>query len=222
MRYTVLIFVAATLCIAGSANAQVFKCKGIGGKTIYSDAPCVDGAPGVVVDTRANVLESDSTRAAARGDFDEPRAAQPQRPSVAPSLNQSHQPIKPIDVIACKNAKRDLDLAKSKMSLEIARGKPPGPTSSAVRSAELGVDSACNTDLAATRARTEPKSMQYPSLENRSPQAPLPASPAQVVNCDPGGCWDTNGRRLNNAAGGNFHRSDGKFCTRAGPNLICN
>lgn len=45
--------------------------------------------------------------------------------------------------------------------------------------------------------------------------------PAQIVNCDPAGCWDTTGRRLNNAAGGNFHRSDGKFCTGAGPNVIC-
>lgn len=221
MRYTALLF-AAALLVPGSGIAQVFKCKGAGGKTIYSDAPCVDGAPGVVVDTRANVLESDSTRAAARGDIDKPRVAQPQNQDFASPPNRPTQLTKPIDVIACKNAKRDLDLAISKMNLEISRGKPPGPTSSAVRSAELGVDSACNTDLAATRARTASRNTQQPSSGNGPAQAPIPAPPAQVVNCDPAGCWDTNGQRLNNAAGGNFHRSDGKFCTRAGPNLICN
>ena len=52
--------------------------------------------------------------------------------------------------------------------------------------------------------------------------SPAPETPSAIVNCDQAGCWDTNGQRLNNAAGGNFHRSDGKFCTRAGPNVICN
>lgn len=47
-------------------------------------------------------------------------------------------------------------------------------------------------------------------------------APAQLVNCDGAGCWDTQGNRYNAAAGGNFHRSDGKFCTRAGPNVVCN
>ena len=82
------------------------------------------------------------------------------------------------------------------------------------------------------RARDEQKQRQ--AAMRKSPTPPDPREqrrmnrphnrvepPAQIVNCDPAGCWDTTGRRLNNAAGGNFHRSDGKFCTVAGPNVIC-
>ncbi|RYG08797.1 MAG: hypothetical protein EON92_15885 [Burkholderiales bacterium] len=47
-------------------------------------------------------------------------------------------------------------------------------------------------------------------------------APTHLVNCNGAGCWDTQGTRYNRAAGGNFHRSDGKFCTRAGPNVMCN
>ena len=219
MRYAISLLVAAAFMASGAASAQVFKCKGAGGKTVYSDAPCQDGTPGAVVNTRGNVAESDATRAAARGEFDDPvqRSVQPQRGAYAPAPTQQ---AKPIDQIACKNANRDLDLAKSKMSLEISRGKPPGPMLSAVKSAELGVDAACGTSAAATRARSEPRNNQQFSPHS-TPQT-TPESPGQVVNCDPAGCWDTNGRRLNNAAGGNFHRSDGKFCTPAGTSVICN
>lgn len=48
-----------------------------------------------------------------------------------------------------------------------------------------------------------------------------PESPSVRVNCDSAGCWDTSGRRLTSVAGGNYQRSDGKFCTPAGPNIIC-
>lgn len=63
---------------------------------------------------------------------------------------------------------------------------------------------------------------QYDAAPRPADIAQPPGAPAQVVNCDTAGCWDTNGNRLNNAGGGNFHRSDGAFCTRAGPNAICN
>ena len=82
------------------------------------------------------------------------------------------------------------------------------------------------------RARDEQKQRQAAMRKSLTPPDPREQRrmnrphnrvepPAQIVNCDPAGCWDTTGRRLNNAAGGNFHRSDGKFCTGAGPNVIC-
>lgn len=46
--------------------------------------------------------------------------------------------------------------------------------------------------------------------------------PRILVNCDQAGCWDTQGKRYNNAAGGVFISSDGRTCIRAGPNLNCN
>ena len=64
-----------------------------------------------------------------------------------------------------------------------------------------------------------------PEVMRRAMNPPLPAvnTPSQIASCDPGGCMDTNGNRLNNAGGGNFTSTDGKFCTRIGPNqVICN
>lgn len=67
-----------------------------------------------------------------------------------------------------------------------------------------------------------PSSLPPQQYSAPPPSTPSPEEPQLVVNCDPAGCWDTTGRRLNSAGGGGFHRSDGKFCTRAGPNVFCN
>lgn len=73
--------------------------------------------------------------------------------------------------------------------------------------------------------RKAPTQQELRELKRRNrPSAPIPMPPEPpsiITSCDPGGCWDTQGRRFNSAGGGNFHRSDGKFCTRAGPNVIC-
>lgn len=60
-------FLVLALCLFSlGAHAQVFKRKGPGGKRVCSDAPCADGNAGTIVNTQANVLESDATRAAER------------------------------------------------------------------------------------------------------------------------------------------------------------
>lgn len=222
MRFAAVLLTVAAFMAPGSGSAQVFKCKGLNGKIVYADAPCADGTSGTVVNTTANVLESDATRAAARGDFDDPRMAQPPVRSYPERPAPPMQTTRPVDPMACRNAKRDLDSARSTVNLEISRGKPPGPALSAVKSAELAVDASCNTNMAGARTRTDAAYAPPPSQEPTQPPAPPTETPSRVVNCDPAGCWDTVGRRLNNAAGGNFFRSDGKFCTRAGPNVVCN
>lgn len=224
MRYAISLLAAAALMASGAASAQVFKCKGAGGKTVYSDAPCQDGTPGSVVNTSGNVAESDSTRAAARGDFDDPvqRTVQPQRGNYAPAPTQQ---AKPIDQIACKNANRDLDLAKSKMSLEISRGKPPGPMLSAVKSAEIGVDAACGTSVATTRARTESMRTTQPAQAGVAAQPANPA-PSVMTHCAGGFCHDNLGTPYSRSADGRFmHNSGtGQTCSVAanGRSMICN
>ena len=220
MRYAISLLVAAAFMASGAASAQVFKCKGAGGKTVYSDAPCQDGAPGVVVNTQGNVAESDSTRAAARGDFDDPvrRTVRPQRGDYAPAPTQQ---AKPIDQIACKNANRDLDLAKSKMSLEISRGKPPGPMLSAVKSAELGVDAACNTNMAAKRASTEPRRNTQPVQAGVAAQPASPA-PSVMTHCAGGFCHDNQGGVYHQHGNGTTMTGpDGRTCTQAGGMVQC-
>lgn len=64
--------------------------------------------------------------------------------------------------------------------------------------------------------------MPPPARIDNTPSPTSPEQPSLVVNCDPAGCWDTTGRRLTREGGGNFSRSDGRFCTSAGPNVVCN
>lgn len=54
-------------------------------------------------------------------------------------------------------------------------------------------------------------------------QAAQTNQPGSLVNCDGAGCWDTSGRRYNNAAGeGNFFRQDGRACQTVGNQVMCN
>lgn len=59
------LFAILFACLCTSAAAQVVKCKGPGGKVIYSDAPCPDGDEGQKVNTQANVLDGSADRRAA-------------------------------------------------------------------------------------------------------------------------------------------------------------
>ncbi|MGJ7553058.1 DUF4124 domain-containing protein [Variovorax sp. RB3P1] len=209
-----IVFLALVLA-ACSASAQVTKCKLSNGTITYGDGPCPAGAVDSRVNTTANVVDgSDQRAAAARMRDDQVRNEQP-APG-ATIIGSSKRSGGPIDEAACRAARRDLDMAGSRVRTEVARGNHPGPSGSAVRSAELKVDAACGTSIAASRAASTTA-----HSTNAAPP-PIPEAPAQIVNCDPAGCWDTAGRRYNNAAGGNFSRSDGAFCTRAGPNAICN
>lgn len=72
------------------------------------------------------------------------------------------------------------------------------------------------------KALTPPDPREQRRRNRPASAIPMPPEPPSIItSCDPGGCWDTQGRRFNSAGGGNFHRSDGKFCTGAGPNVIC-
>ena len=61
-----------------------------------------------------------------------------------------------------------------------------------------------------------------PSLPLAPPAAPLPEirRPGAVTNCDAGGCWDSNGTRLNRA-GPNLVTPGGSLCTQQGSLVNC-
>jgi len=214
-QFVFLALVLASCC----ASAQVTKCTLPNGKVTYGDGPCPAGAADSRVNTTANVLDASTERnTAARMRDDDQRRDQPTPGAtiIGGSGGRTAGGSGAIvDEAKCRAAQRDLEIVTSKMKLEVARGNHPGPASAPVRSAELKVDAACGTNMAASRAQS--------SGTRAAAAPPVPEAPAQIVNCDPAGCWDTAGRRYNNAAGGNFTRSDGAFCTRAGPtNAICN
>ena len=50
--------------------------------------------------------------------------------------------------------------------------------------------------------------------------APPQALPPQVARCDAGGCWDSQGQRLNRS-GGQLGNPQGRLCTQQGTVLSC-
>ncbi len=57
------------LCLGGTAQAQVFKCVGADGRTVYADAPCGSGAKELARDQlEANTLDAAALRDRARAD----------------------------------------------------------------------------------------------------------------------------------------------------------
>ncbi|MGC3987582.1 MAG: hypothetical protein QM777_24265 [Pseudorhodoferax sp.] len=50
--------------------------------------------------------------------------------------------------------------------------------------------------------------------------APPPAQPPQAARCDAGGCWDSQGQRLNRA-GSQLVNPQGRLCTQQGTVLNC-
>jgi len=63
-----------------------------------------------------------------------------------------------------------------------------------------------------------PRSVPMPPVR---PLAIQPRSPAPIVSCDAGGCYDLNGVRHNNAAGNSTITPAGKLCNRNGVWLQC-
>jgi hypothetical protein len=67
-------------------------------------------------------------------------------------------------------------------------------------------------------------SLPVPRAVPMPPAAKLslpPSQPTPALNCDPGGCYDLNGVRHNNAAGNSTITPAGKLCIRNGVWLQC-
>lgn len=63
-----------------------------------------------------------------------------------------------------------------------------------------------------------PRAVPMPAVPKLSPS---PSLPTPALNCDPGGCYDINGVRHNNAAGNSTITPVGKLCIRNGVWLQC-
>lgn len=58
----------------------------------------------------------------------------------------------------------------------------------------------------------------HPPPASSRPTAP---PPSPVTSCDPGGCWDSGGRRYN-GSGSVMIRGDGRVCQPVGGVMQCN
>lgn len=239
------VLVALLLCVgATTATAQhVYRCTE-GSKTVYSDRPCPNNAKASRINANANTIDRSEARAQHERDtwrLEREReywAQEHQRQSSVAQQSSDNLHYEKERKEALRAATTVLPgsqggLTRSQREAAAALVKTPQERADLMREATTvmpgsrGGLTASQLDTASRLYQSRQGRPMPPPAPYQDPPPPPahiepPEIPSQITTCDQAGCGDTAGRRLNNAAGGNFHRSDGKFCTRAGPNLICN
>ena len=234
----------ALLMCAGATTAtaqQVYRCTE-GGKTVYSDHACLGKDSAKKVHTNANTI--DRTEGRAQDERDAWRREE-QRTNEREYWAQEHQRQSDVNQEAAASVH---DEAARKKAFFDATTTLPGSQGSLTRSQRESAATLSRTPQERAKLMLEATTVKHgahgltrsqretvmrlneanagrpmpPPSKREDPPARRRAPPTQITSCDPGGCWDTRGQRFNNTGGGTFHRTDGKFCTQAGPNLICN
>lgn len=204
-RFVFLALVLASCC----ASAQVTKCTLPNGKVTYGDGPCPTGALDSRVNTTANVLDGSGDRAAAaRMRNDSQPIEEASSTPGASGRNLASSP--PADEQACRAARRDLDMASSRMRTEVSRGNHPGKFGVAVKDAEYRVDAACGTNMAGARAAD--------SARRREARA---NTPRFITNCNESVCFDNLGGIYNKGAGNTVFGTTGEICQNVPGSLQC-
>lgn len=204
---TRLLFLLATLALP--ASAQVYKCKTPTGGTLVSDRPC-DGPNKTVDVRRSEPVTLEQQRQAAE-------LQQRRRQQLGQIEAEEAEYREQLAGRAALQAKQEAQEAKQKAiedertrqqkCYEIVTQKQKGTKLTGEERAALA---ACGLPV---------------SEQNRKDQDPPPDDPPNpgiVTKCDPGGCWDTHGKRYNGSGRGNFFRQDGRSCQQIGDRMRCN
>lgn len=132
----------------------------------------------------------------------------------------------PLQSPACLSARQRLDAAQAE-----GRGLTPQLRALRQQVADVCLRARADTPRPARLARpaeTVPSTVAPPPRVSVPPAMPRPAvpvtptapAPSQVTRCDAGGCWDSNGQRLNRS-GGLLVNPQGQLCTQQGTVLVC-
>ncbi|HEY8361044.1 MAG TPA: DUF4124 domain-containing protein [Ramlibacter sp.] len=213
-----LLVLAAALALTGQAGAQVFKCKDATGAVVYSQTACpagvlIDGTKPRSAAAQAGApltQRREVDRASVQG------SAAPPRPAPAHVVDPDRGCPSELDVRNIEAAMSARVVVKRQASLRQELRK-----AAACRSGSHPPYTSAEWDRMRAVLRGEGSdndNSAYQDAGVRSGSVNEP--PLSLTNCDGSGCWDTQGRRYNNAAGGYF-RSDGVFCARSGPHIRC-
>lgn len=245
------LILAAAVLIVGPANAQgLNKCLNAAGRAEYTDKPCpthTDRAAmtgGTVSDVQAlPKSEINKAMSAARREQSQAPAGPVvigggvRRAPTAQEIKNMETSASSVTISAkerqflqdevrrAKQAQRDGAgySEQERKALDFARSSQtrvdPADREKARREAEAihlrSGSQAVRDDVAATKRAEEERAAAH--------RGAAAAAPRTLTNCDGAGCWDTSGARYTRAAGGNFTRNDGKFCTPSGGGMLnCN
>lgn len=224
-------------CLTASVSAQqVFRCVE-NGHTTYSQFPCpkgkidvIDVSPNTIDRSEARSLYARKLQRELEEENDRVIRAQARQHELSAELEREEMFKRATTVhpgahgltrgqreLAAKLARtqeeRDLLMREATTPIPGSKG---GLTASQL-------DTAYRMN-AVNKGEPLPPSTLPPPVDPKPviPEPVIPEPPSLIVNCDPAGCFDTSGRRLEDTGGGTFHRNDGKACIQAGPNVICN
>lgn len=244
LKYLLMLAVAA---VGGSADAQVYKCKGPDGKVQFSDKLCKSANASEVVPDRMPVTRQQQYEAQQRArQMHDEAAALDQQPAAALDAGQdgsgsSARQLAPQPTSATPAANneaadaerirlciRDVERQPGSQKLKaemITACRTAGPVQRAAGTSESAV-SDCAKNVERTGAAGKVKARQIAICHGGDvPPEPLPPPrprPTTITSCDGGGCWDDVGNRHNRGGGGTMFRNDGKVCQKIGNMLQCN
>lgn len=185
-----------------TASAQVYRCKTATGGTEYSQVPC-----GKDAELLQNRNQSIDTRPF-KDPFDWIRREEEGRRAQAAA--ERSMPVTDSRSPACIEA--------TNIALQATERKSP----SALKVLAIAASICGRHDIAAVAQQLDatPKATEPERRSTFVPGRTTNPNPS-ITNCDPSGCWDTNGGRYNRAAGNTFFGPNGVACTATAGGLVC-
>lgn len=232
-----MLVIFAGLALSGTAHAGVYKCKDAAGKTVYSDNACGEDKQ-EVQNLRGNTMQAERVQRPTTANSQQAYRSAPEG-SVCPSAQEIKNLETSASSVTLKRQEREFMQAEVRRARACSKegGNYNADDWKRIQEAQSAQNNLTSESRQAARASAESEHARSASeqeqgrmrtdkliQEQRSSQRQRQAAAqsSQLVNCDKAGCWSTDGQRYNNAAGGNFIRSDGVFCVRNGPVVTCN
>ena len=196
MRWIPVTALIAIVAMVLPASAQVHRCKDASGNLAYSDQPCSAGQRGGVIEPqrlRAQIIEERMQAAEAHDRKQMRRLSEQEREWAA----QSQRALQPLAAPLVRNSTNDWAARKA---LE-----------NAATSASSVANNGSRWDQAAEAQRLQEKR-----------EAARRRGPTGFTHCDPGFCYDNQGRAYHKAGPDIMVGPGGSTCSRAGNTWNCN
>ncbi|MBO9679564.1 MAG: DUF4124 domain-containing protein [Acidovorax sp.] len=190
---------AAVALFSGIAHAQVHKCKGAAGNTVYSDQPCDSKSVGGLIERKRTQDEIYVEREKAY----EAEMLKRQRNMAEQQRELAEQQRQPIQAPAVRHSGNDWARRKE---LENAATSAGSITNNGGR-----------WDRAAEAQRARERLEAVRAEQQRRATSPY----TSTLMCNKGTCTDTEGNSYT-SNGGFMNRSDGRVCTATGSMVNCN
>lgn len=211
MRWKTIIACLAVACAAAPAAAQVNRCTDAAGKTLYSDAPCVAGQSGALVEgrkSREEILEERLQAAQANERKYRQQAAERAQQQSTAASTPAAAPSAPADKSAsyeCRQAQQDHETVSS------IRSGSDDERRNRINASAIKLNLAC--DLKTEMIQPPPVFVAPARIIKRAPGH---------IPCDQGFCPDLPGAVYPKTGPGLLVMPGGKNCYRTGTALTCN